>query len=72
MTTSAQEAVKLINSGDNVFVHSAAAVPQILVNAMAERHKELKNVSIYQIHTEGPALYAQPAYVDSFSLKTFL
>jgi len=53
MTTTVAEAVKCIKSGDNVFIHSAAAVPRCLVKAMTERHAELKDVSIFQIHTEG-------------------
>ncbi len=71
MTTSVQEAVKSIKSGDNIFIHSAAAIPQGLVSAMVDRHRELKDISIYQIHTEGPAPYAQAEYADSFSIKTF-
>ncbi|NMM48559.1 acetyl-CoA hydrolase/transferase family protein [Marinigracilibium pacificum] len=65
----AAEAVELIKSGDNVFLHSAASTPQRLVNAMTERHNELKNVSIYSIHTEGEAPYAEEQYADSFNVK---
>lgn len=71
MSTSAAEAVKIIKSGDNVFVHSAAAVPRQLIHAMTERHTELQNVSIYQIHTEGDAPYANPDLHASFTLKPF-
>lgn len=71
MTTEASEAVKHINSGHNVFVHSAAAVPQRLIQAMTARHVELRNVSIYQIHTEGAAPYAHPDLQDSFTIKSF-
>ena len=71
MITSASEAVKHIKSGNNVFIHSAAAVPKQLINAMAERNAELRNVSIYQIHTEGDAPYANPEFHASFILKPF-
>lgn len=71
MSTSAAETVKIIKSGDNVFVHSAAAVPRQLIHAMTERHTELQNVSIYQIHTEGDAPYANPDLHASFTLKPF-
>lgn len=71
MITTATEAVKHIKSGDNVFIHSAAAVPKILVNAMSERHSELRNVSIYQIHTEGEAPYTDEALHASFNVKCF-
>ena len=71
MTTTAAEAVKRIKSGDNVFIHSAAAVPRPLINAMTERHSELKDISIYQIHTEGVAPYANPDLQDTFTIKSF-
>ena len=52
---SAEEAVSVIQSGNKVFVHSVAASPQILVKAMAERAQELRNVEVFQLHTEGHA-----------------
>lgn len=71
MTTRASEAVKSIKSGNNVFIHSAAAVPQHLINAMTKRHSELRGVSIYQIHTEGEAPYSNPDFQESFTIKSF-
>ena len=41
-SVSAEEAVKVIKSNDRVYVHAAAATPQVLVNAMSERHEELE------------------------------
>ena len=67
----ASEAVKNIKSGNNVFIHSAAAVPKCLVNAMTARHSELRDVSIYQIHTEGEAPYSTPDFQASFTIKSF-
>lgn len=71
MTTTAAEALTHLKSGNNVFVHSAAAVPTCLINAMTERHSELRDVSIYQIHTEGEAPYSKPDLQESFTIKTF-
>ncbi|MCX2742774.1 4-hydroxybutyrate CoA-transferase [Mangrovivirga sp. M17] len=65
----AAEAVELIKSGDNVFLHSAASTPQRLVDAMTDRHRELKDVTIYSIHTEGNAPYAEEQYTSSFNVK---
>ena len=62
----AAEAVKKIKSGDRVFVHGVSATPVQLVQAMTDRHSELKNVEITHLHTEGPAPYADPEYKDSF------
>ena len=63
---SAEEAVKLISSGDRVFVHSVAAAPHHLLEAMTRRADELRDVEVISLHTEGPAPYADPEYKDSF------
>lgn len=64
--TSAEEAVKIIKSGDRVFVHGGAATPAQLVIAMTNRAPELRGVEVVHIHTEGPAPYAAPAVAESF------
>ncbi len=63
--------VKNIKSNDRVFIHSCAAVPSALINAMVNRAAELKNVSIYSLHTEGDAPYARKEFQDSFCIKPF-
>lgn len=60
MLTSAEKAVEVIKSGDNVFVHTAVAAPQKLIQAMVNRVEELRNVSVVSLHTEGAAPYAEP------------
>ena len=65
-TVSPSTAVSAINSGDRVFVHTAAATPQVLVNAMTDRADELRNVEICHLHTEGEAPYAEEAHADAF------
>lgn len=57
-----------IRSGDSVFIHSAAAAPQHLIAKLVERKDELRDVTIYQIHTEGPAPYADDS-IDAFKVK---
>ncbi|AMM51633.1 4-hydroxybutyrate CoA-transferase [Rufibacter sp. DG15C] len=64
--TSAEEAVKLIKSGDRVFVHGAAMTPLRLVNAVSARSSELREVEFIHIHTEGPAPYTNPENAGSF------
>jgi 4-hydroxybutyrate CoA-transferase len=66
-----EEAVKHIQSNNHVFIHSAVAVPDMLVQAMTERSSELRNVSIYSIHTEGEAPYAAKGMEASFTVKPF-
>ena len=69
--TTAEEAVKLINSNDRVLIHGVNAVPFALVKAMVKRAPELKNVEIVHIHTENGAEYAAPEYKDNFHVNAF-
>lgn len=70
-TVSAEEALKIVKSNDKVYLQAAAAVPSVLVKALADRHEELRNVEICQLHTEGEAPYADPKYKDSFHVNSF-
>ena len=65
------EAVKLISSGDRVFIQGGVATPQVLVGAMTARAHELKNVEIAHIHTEGAAPYAADEYKSNFLINSF-
>lgn len=67
----AEEAVKVVKSGDRVYLQAAAAAPTILANALTERACELKNVEICHLHTEGEARYANPELSDSFHINSF-
>ncbi|RNI30817.1 acetyl-CoA hydrolase/transferase family protein [Rufibacter immobilis] len=64
--TTPEEAVKLIKSGDRVFVHGAAMTPLRLVNAISARGPELREVEFIHMHTEGPAPYTYPEHTGSF------
>ncbi len=63
---SADEAVRLVRSGDRVFLHGMAAYPQRLVDALVARAPELRDVEIVHLHTEGKASYTDPAVSGSF------
>jgi len=65
----ADEAVSYVRSGDRVFIHTAAAAPVPLVEALAARAGELSEVEIVQLHTEGPAPYAAPGMEKSFRVR---
>ena len=67
----AAEAVSHIKSGDRVYVQAAAAAPQVLVRALAQRAAELRNVEVCHLHTEGDAPYADPALAESFHVNSF-
>lgn len=70
-TVTAEEAVKCINSGDRVFIHSVAAAPQHLIRAMTARAPELRDVEIVHLHTEGEAPYAAADMAESFHVNAF-
>ena len=67
------EAVKVIKPGDHVHLSSVASAPQCLIKAMCDRgrNKELKDVHIHHLHTEGPAPYADPEFEGIFQLDSF-
>lgn len=63
---SAEEAVKLVKSGDRVFLHGSAATPEHTIKALQARHQELKNVELISITTLGDINFNDPKYSDSF------
>ena len=69
--TTPSEAIEHVQSGNNVFIHTAAAAPQQLVAELAAQHSRLRNVSIYHMHTEGAAPYVAPEMSGSFRTKAF-
>jgi acyl-CoA hydrolase len=64
--TSAEQALKAVRSGDQLYVHSNAAAPQALIQALVNRAGELRDVGIFHLLTLGKADYVQPAYSDNF------
>lgn len=68
--TTAEEAVQLVRSGDRVFFQGAAMTPNALIDALCERYKEISNVELISIHTEGDAKYTREPYTQSFSLNS--
>jgi acyl-CoA hydrolase len=68
-TVTAEEAVSVIKSGARVFIHSVAAAPRRLIEAMTARAGELRVVEIVSLHTEGPAPYAAPEMSRSFRVN---
>jgi acetyl-CoA hydrolase len=58
--TTPQEAVKVIKSGNRVFLTGNVSVPQKLLAALVEYAPKLKDVEICQALTVGPADYVSP------------
>lgn len=63
-----KEAVSVVKSGDRLFFQGAAMTPNLLIDTLCERHEELKDVEVIQIHTHGEAKYTEPPYNNSFKL----
>ncbi len=68
---SAEQAVGIVSSSNRVYIHSVAAAPQLLIQALTARAAELRNVEICHLHTEGPAPYTKPEYAGSFRANNF-
>lgn len=70
---SADEAVKVVKSGDHIHLSSVASAPQILIQALCRRGdaREFTDVRIHHLHTEGPAPYADPKYEGIFFHQAF-
>src|SRR5512143_910896 len=62
----AEESVRVIRSGDCVYIHPGCAEPEQLVKAMVARADELRNVKVLHILTKGIADYVLPGMEKSF------
>jgi 4-hydroxybutyrate CoA-transferase len=63
---SAAEAVSSIESGDQVYVHCAAATPSVLLDALVARASELHDVGMLHLHIEGPGPHLAPDMAAHF------
>jgi 4-hydroxybutyrate CoA-transferase len=64
--TTADEAVKVIRSGDRVWVHPGCSNPEELVRAMVARARQLQGVEVTHLMTFGCADYVDPCQARSF------
>ncbi|MEP6950281.1 MAG: acetyl-CoA hydrolase/transferase C-terminal domain-containing protein [Ginsengibacter sp.] len=67
---SAEDAVKIIQSGNRVFIHGSAATPMHIVEALQKRHAELNNVELVSITTLGNINFNDARYKDSFFINS--
>lgn len=70
---SAAEAVKLIESGDHVYIQGSTSIPEVLVEALAQRGHELRDVTVYSGFAVGrrPSPLCNPEYKDAFLIDSF-
>jgi len=64
-----REAVRIVQSGDRVFVQGAAATPTPLLEALVARGDELHDVEITHLHTYGPTPYTDARWAEHFNLR---
>lgn len=62
----AEEAVKVIRSGQRVYVHPGCAMPELLVDTMCSRYSELENVEVIHLLTVGKTRYSLPEMEGHF------
>eukprot|EP00297_Palpitomonas_bilix_P008060 CAMPEP_0113905974 /NCGR_PEP_ID=MMETSP0780_2-20120614/24417_1 /TAXON_ID=652834 /ORGANISM="Palpitomonas bilix" /LENGTH=475 /DNA_ID=CAMNT_0000900377 /DNA_START=89 /DNA_END=1516 /DNA_ORIENTATION=+ /assembly_acc=CAM_ASM_000599 len=67
----ADEIIRHVHSRNHVFIHSVAGAPRVLIEALGRRAPCVRDVNVYQIHTEGPAPYVDPALKDSFRCNNY-
>lgn len=65
-----EDAVKLIQPGQRVFIHGGAATPHYLLQKLADRSSELWNVELVSISLQGNAVLADKKYKDSFRMNS--
>ncbi len=72
-SVSAEEAVKVIKTGDRVHLSSVAVTPHKLIKAMVERgrNKEFYDVKIQHIHIENKVDFADPEFEGVFVSEQF-
>ena len=63
---SAADAAGVVQSGQSVYLHCAAATPSVLLQALVDRAPELRDVSVVHLHTEGPGPHLAPEMAGHF------
>jgi acyl-CoA hydrolase len=62
----AAQAVGGIKSGQQLYVHAAAATPSVLLDALVARAAELRDVKVVHFHCEGPGPHLAPEMAGHF------
>ncbi len=66
---SAQDAVKIIQSNQRLYLGGGAGVPHRVLDALVERASELRNVEIVHVLIFGDAPHLKPEYAENFRLR---
>jgi 4-hydroxybutyrate CoA-transferase len=68
--TTAENAVKMIQSGMRVFLTGNCSVPQVVIKALVERAPLMENVELVQVLTIGNADYVKPGMEKHLRVNT--
>lgn len=70
---SAAEAVKLIESGDHIYLQGSTSTPELLEQALADRGHELRNVTVITGFgvCRGRSPLCRPEFKDTFLVNSF-
>jgi len=66
----AEEAAKLVNSGNRIFLTGNCSTPQSFLEALVDRHKEVQNVEVVQLLGIGPGEYVTPEIADHIRINS--
>ena len=64
--TTADAAVRAVESDMRVYVHANSAFPQVLLEALTRRSGQLRNVEMMHVLGFGEAYYNRPEFAESF------
>ena len=69
----AEDAVRLIENGDHVYIQGSTSTPEVLCRALADRGNELRNVTLYSAFAvcKGEAPYCRKEYLGAFNVESF-
>lgn len=70
-TVTAEKALEVLKSGDNVVIQPGCAAPFELIRAMVNRKDELRDVTVYHILIVGDLPYLEPGMEKHFKHKAF-
>lgn len=70
---SADEAVKLIENGDHVYIQGSTSTPEVLCDALARRGHYLRDVTLYSAFAvcSREAPYCREEYKEAFNVQSF-
>ncbi|MBP6335206.1 MAG: acetyl-CoA hydrolase/transferase family protein [Bacteroidia bacterium] len=66
----ADDAVKIVQSGDRIFIQGSAATPNVLLKSLFKRKNELKRVELVSISTIGDDIFKPSDIGDSFFVNS--